>query len=554
MNNQPIDQTIDAVLRIEQLTVALPSWSDRPNAVNGISIEVRPREILCIVGESGSGKSVMGKAIMGLLPKPHLRVTDGKIMFEGRDLVHLSEEDMRAVRGGRIAMVFQEPMTALSPLMKVGRQIDEVLEIHTNLNPAERRKRVLELLNDVHLPDPDRLIDSYPHQLSGGQRQRVVIAMALALEPALIIADEPTTALDVTTQAQILHLMKELQRSHGTAVLFITHDFGVVAEIADRVVVMRHGEIVESGSTQQVLGDPQADYSKALIAAVPRLTPRSRSLDASTHADTTPLLEVKSLQKTYRSSGGFFSRNNRTVAAVQGVSLTVHRQSSLALVGESGSGKSTLARCIIGLEQADGGDILLDGAYLTGRTRRELLPLRSQVQMVFQDPFASLNPRHKVGEIVTLGARVQGVPREQAYIEARELLRRVGLKPEAIDRYPHEFSGGQRQRIGIARALAVKPKLIVADEPVSALDVSVQKQVLELLDELRKEMGLSLLFITHDLRVAATVCEEIAVMSKGQLVEAGSTAEIFANPQHPYTRSLLAAVPGKEWVSKDFDA
>jgi len=554
MKNQPIDQTIDAVLRIEQLTVALPSWSDRPNAVNGISIEVRPREILCIVGESGSGKSVMGKAIMGLLPKPHLRVTSGKILFEGRDLVHLSEDDMRAVRGGRIAMVFQEPMTALSPLMKVGRQIDEVLEIHTNLNPAERRRRVLELLNDVHLPDPDRLIESYPHQLSGGQRQRVVIAMALALEPALIIADEPTTALDVTTQAQILHLMKELQRNHGTAVLFITHDFGVVAEIADRVVVMRHGEIVESGTTQQVLGDPQADYSKALIAAVPRLNPRSRSVDISAQADTTPLLVVKSLQKTYRSSGGFFARNKRTVAAVQGVSLTVNRQSSLALVGESGSGKSTLARCIIGLEQADGGDIMLDGAHLTGRTRRELLPLRSQVQMVFQDPFASLNPRHKVGEIVTLGRRVQGVPREQAYAEARELLRRVGLKPEAIDRYPHEFSGGQRQRIGIARALAVKPKLIVADEPVSALDVSVQKQVLELLDELRKEMGLSLLFITHDLRVAATVCEEIAVMSKGQLVEAGSTADIFANPQHAYTRSLLAAVPGKEWVSGNWNA
>jgi peptide/nickel transport system ATP-binding protein len=552
--NHNTEQSGDAVLRIEDLKVALPPWSDRPYAVNGISIEVLPREILCIVGESGSGKSVMGKAIMGLLPKPHLRVTNGKILFEGRDLAHLSEDDMRAVRGGRIAMVFQEPMTALSPLMKVGRQIDEVLEIHTDLAPAQRRERVLALLRDVHLPEPERLIDSFPHQLSGGQRQRVVIAMALALEPALIIADEPTTALDVTTQAQILHLMKELQRSHGTAVLFITHDFGVVAEIADRVIVMRHGEIVETGTTRQVLGDPQADYSKTLIAAVPRLAPRQRSTGPSEGADVPPLLEVKLLQKTYRSSGGLFSRNKRTVPAVQSISLTVKRQSSLALVGESGSGKSTLARCIIGLEKADGGEIVLDGAELTGRTRRELLPLRSQVQMVFQDPFASLNPRHKVGEIVTLGARVQGVPREQAYREAQELLRRVGLKPEAIDRYPHEFSGGQRQRIGIARALAVKPKLIVADEPVSALDVSVQKQVLELLDELRTEMGLSLLFITHDLRVAATVCEEIAVMSKGQLVEFGATADIFANPQHAYTRSLLAAVPGKEWMSAHRDA
>jgi peptide/nickel transport system ATP-binding protein len=302
-----------------------------------------------------------------------------------------------------------------------------------------------------------------------------------------------------------------------------------------------------------VLGDPQADYSKTLIAAVPRLAPRPRSTGPSGGAEVPPLLEVKRLQKTYRSSGGLFSRNKRTVPAVQSISLTVKRQSSLALVGESGSGKSTLARCIIGLEKADGGEIVLDGTQLTGRTRRELLPLRSQVQMVFQDPFASLNPRHKVGEIVTLGARVQGVPREQAYREAQELLRRVGLKPESIDRYPHEFSGGQRQRIGIARALAVKPKLIVADEPVSALDVSVQKQVLELLDELRTEMGLSLLFITHDLRVAATVCEEIAVMSKGQLVEFGATADIFANPQHAYTRSLLAAVPGKEWMSAHWD-
>jgi peptide/nickel transport system ATP-binding protein len=547
VSNAPVPGA-DAVLRIEQLTVALPPWSDRPHAVSGVSLEVRPREILCVVGESGSGKSVMGKAIMGLLPQPHLRVTGGRIVFEGRDLVHLSEDDMRAVRGGRIAMVFQEPMTALSPLMKVGRQIDEVLEVHTDLSSADRRKRVLELLHDVHLPEPDRLIDSYPHQLSGGQRQRVVIAMALALEPALIIADEPTTALDVTTQAQILHLMKELQRKHGTAVLFITHDFGVVAEIADRVVVMRHGEIVESGPAMQVLGAPQAAYSQALVAAVPRLEPRARSNEPQATSAAAPLLQVKALHKTYRGSGGLFTRKGRTVAAVQGVSLEVPRQSSLALVGESGSGKSTLARCIIGLEQADGGEILLDGERLTGRSRGEMRPLRRHVQMVFQDPFASLNPRHTVGDIVSLGARVQGVPHEQAHAEARELLRRVGLKPEAVDRYPHEFSGGQRQRIGIARALAVRPKLIVADEPVSALDVSVQKQVLELLDELRREMGLSLLFITHDLRVAATVCEEIAIMSKGQLVEAGATAEIFARPQHPYTRSLLDAVPGKGWV------
>ena len=534
MNQPAPDDAADAVLRIEQLTVALPPWADRRHAVNGVSLQVRPREILCVVGESGSGKSVMGKAILGLLPQPQLHVSGGRILFEGRDLVQLDEDRMRSVRGGRIAMIFQEPMTALSPLMQVGRQIDEVLEVHTDLKPAERRQRVLALLEDVRLPDPARLVDSYPHQLSGGQRQRVVIAMALALEPALIIADEPTTALDVTTQAQILHLIKELQRLHGTAVMFITHDFGVVAEIADRVVVMRHGEIIETGSVGQVLGSPQAEYSRALVAAVPRLEPRARcTAAAEVTAVAAPLLQVEALQKTYRGSGSLFTRNRRTVHAVKGVSLTLARQSSLALVGESGSGKSTLARCIIGLEQADSGEILLDGKRLSGLAREALRPMRRHMQMVFQDPFASLNPRHKVGDIVSLGARVQGVPNEQAHAEARELLRRVGLRPEAADRYPHEFSGGQRQRIGIARALAVKPQLIVADEPVSALDVSVQKQVLELLDELRREMGLSLLFITHDLRVAATVCEEIAIMSEGRLVEAGATRDIFADPQHP---------------------
>jgi peptide/nickel transport system ATP-binding protein len=532
-----------SVLSIDGLTVALPAWSDRKNAVENVSLDVDEKEILCIVGESGSGKSILGKAILGLLPKPHVRPTAGRIVFAGRDLLSLPDDEMRKLRGGRIAMIFQEPMTALSPLMKVGRQIDEVLEVHTDMTPAARKARVLELIRDVRLPDPERMIDSFPHQLSGGQRQRIVIAMALALDPALIIADEPTTALDVTTQAQILHLMKELQRAHRTSIMFITHDFGVVAEIADRVVVMRHGGIVEAGKADQVLRGPRADYTKALVAAVPGLKPRLKEAGTSQ-----PILIVRELEKTYFSGGGLGSTGRR-VKAVDKVSLTLGRQSSLALVGESGSGKSTLARCIIGLETPEGGSILLDGERISGLTRNQLRPYRRHMQMVFQDPFASLNPRQRVGDIIAIGPMLQGVSRAQAIAEARELLSLVGLKPEAADRYPHEFSGGQRQRIGIARALAVKPKLIVADEPVSALDVSVQKQVLELLNDLRRRFGLSMLFITHDLRVAATVCEDIAIMQRGVLVEHGPTAKIFATPEHPYTRSLLDAVPGKEWIS-----
>ncbi len=535
----------EVAISIRDLSVGLPAWSDRKLAVAGVSLDIRKGEILCIVGESGSGKSMMGKAILGLLPGPHVRAVGGQIQFEGRNLFELSEDEMRAVRGCRIAMIFQEPMTALNPLMPVGRQIDEILEIHTDLSPTRRRERVLDLIRDVHLPDPERMVASYPHQLSGGQRQRIVIAMALALEPGLIIADEPTTALDVTTQAQILHLIKELQRKHGTAVLFITHDFGVVAEIADRVAVMRHGEVVEQGAAADVLDAPRADYTKALIAAVPGLKPRGREAGA----DPNVLLRVTDVEKTYRIASGFFGGAVREVKAAKKISLELKRGSSLALVGESGSGKTTLARCIIGLESIDSGTIELDGERISGRSRAELRPYRKHIQMVFQDPYASLNPRQRVGDIVALGPMLNGVSRDQAIAEARELLRLVGLKPEAVDRYPHEFSGGQRQRIGIARALAVKPKLIVADEPVSALDVSVQKQVLELLNDLRKAFGLSMLFITHDLRVAATVCEEIAIMQRGEIVEQGATTAIFASPAHPYTRSLFDAVPGREWIS-----
>jgi len=537
----------DAVLSIENLTVALPSWADRPKAVDGVSLEVMRKEILCVVGESGSGKSVMAKAILRLLPEPHVRVTNGRVMYAGQDLLVLPPEGIRAVRGGRIAMIFQEPMVALNPLMTVGRQTDEIIEVHTKLRPAERRKRVVEVFNDVRLPQADRILASYPHELSGGQRQRVMIAMALALEPALIIADEPTTALDVTTQAQILKLLRELQARHGTAIMFITHDFGVVAEIAERVAVMRHGVLVEHGRADEILTRPQHDYTRALIAAVPSLVPRHIVRDGQSPAANRILLKVTGLEKTYVGRGGTFTTGRQRVRAVAGVSLEVMKGRSLALVGESGSGKSTLARCIVGLERADRGAIVLEGNDIAGLSRAKLRPYRKALQMVFQDPFASLNPRWRVGDIIAQGPIIHGTPRKVALSEARELLRLVGLDPKAADRYPHEFSGGQRQRIGIARALAVKPKLIIADEPVSALDVSVQKQVLELLDELRKTFDLSMLFITHDLRVAAHVCEEIAVMKDGAIVEHGSTADIFARPQHAYTQALLASVPGRAW-------
>jgi ABC-type glutathione transport system ATPase component len=537
----------DAVLTIENLSVALPSWADRPFAVDGASLEVLRKEILCVVGESGSGKSVMAKSVLRLLPEPHVRVTSGRIMYEGKNLLALPPDDIRAVRGGRIAMIFQEPMVALNPLMTVGRQTDEIIEVHTRMRPAERRKRIIEVFSDVRLPEPERILASYPHELSGGQRQRVMIAMALALEPALIIADEPTTALDVTTQAQILRLLKELQGRHGTAILFITHDFGVVAEIADRVAVMRQGKLVEQGPANDVLQRPRHEYTRALVAAVPSLTPRHVAPNGLVQSADRSLLSVSGVEKTYASRSGRFALGRRPVPAVAGVSLEIAKGRSLALVGESGSGKSTLARCIVGLERSDRGAIVLEGINLAGLSRAKMRPYRKALQMIFQDPFASLNPRWRVGDIIAQGPIINGTPRRTALDQASELLQLVGLDPKAADRYPHEFSGGQRQRIGIARALAVKPKLIIADEPVSALDVSVQKQVLDLLDELRTAFDLSMLFITHDLRVAAHVCEEIAVMKDGVIVERGPTSDIFAKPQHQYTKALLASVPGRDW-------
>ena len=535
-----------AVLDIQGLTVRLPPGADRRNAVENISFSVGANEIVCVVGESGSGKSVTAHTVMGLLPQGQLTPTAGHILLEGEDLMKKSPAELRRMRGDRMAMIFQEPMTALNPVMRVGEQIEEVLEIHTDLDARGRRKRVLDTLAAVHLPDIERLIDVYPHQLSGGQRQRIMIAAALVLDPALLIADEPTTALDVTTQAQILRLIKELQVRRNTGVLFITHDFGVVAEIAHRVVVMQHGRIVEQGTAAEVLRRPRDEYTRMLIRSVPSLTPPERA----EAADLPIALETKGLSKTYV-IGGLFGR--REVPAAKHVSLTVRRGETLGVVGESGSGKSTVARCIARLIEPTGGAILIEGTDVAGLGTRALRPHRKRVQVVFQDPYRSLNPRRSVGAAITEGPMNFGTPREAAIARARALMKLVELDPDSLSRFPHQFSGGQRQRLCIARALAMEPEILIADEAVSALDVSVQAQVLKLIDDVRRRFNLAVLFITHDLRVAAQVCDRIAVMQKGEVVEEGSTGEIFRAPKHPYTRALFDAAPGRAFEFGKFE-
>ena len=537
----------DKLLTISNLDIALPEGSERSLAVENLSIDLSPGETLCIVGESGSGKSLTARALMGLLPAPHVRATKGKILFSGEDLTQASEARMRQIRGSEISMIFQEPMTALNPVMTIGGQIDEVFRFHADMPPRERRKRAIQLLEDVHLPDPKQIVSAYPHELSGGQRQRSMIAMALALEPKILIADEPTTALDVTTQAQILKLINEMQDVHKSGVLFITHDFGVVADIADRVVVMQYGKVVETGTVDKVLNAPEHSYTQSLIASVPSLIPR-----APRPRSENVVLSGKDVEKSFGGGKSLFGfgKPNRHVRAVKDVTLDLRRGETLGVVGESGSGKSTLARCIIRLMDSDSGSILLDDVDITSLGRSEMRPFRKRIQMVFQDPFASLNPRIKVGQIISQGPMIQGEARESAEARARELLEIVGLDERAFNRYPHEFSGGQRQRIGIARALALDPEILVADEPVSALDVSIQAQILELLDEIREKMNLSMMFITHDLRVAAQVCDRLAVMRYGEIVETGATGDIFNNPQHSYTQELLAAVPGQNWDRK----
>ena len=532
----------NTLLAIDNLSIALPKGADRDFAVEGVSFNVNRNEIVCLVGESGSGKSMTAHAILRLLPE-QVYISSGAVNFNGSDIAAVSEAEMRHLRGGEISMIFQEPLSALNPLTRVGQQIAESIITHTRPVPSSAAvdARVQELIGAVGLPDPVALARSYPFQLSGGQRQRIMIAMAMANNPALLLADEPTTALDVTTQKQILALVKKLQTDRGMGVLLITHDFGVVADVADRVVVMRNGRVVEQGTVDEVLRHPKDDYTKSLIAAVPGSRKLARP---DRQIGTEPLLDAFGLSKTFVTSQGLFMPPRRT-AAVQDISLSLKARETVAIVGESGSGKSTLGRMIMRLIEPDQGSVYFGGENLLAQRGEGLRAMRKKIQIVFQDPFAALDPRHKVGDAIARGPMAYGTPRAQAYADAKRLLSRVGLTASAVERYPHEFSGGQRQRICIARAIALKPLVLVADEAVSALDVSVQSQILALFAELREEMNLAMIFITHDLRVAAEIADRIVVMRRGQIVEQGETQAIFENPTDPYTRALLDAIPGR---------
>lgn len=537
------------VLKVESLVVETTGKKPQP-ILKGISFEIHAGETLCLVGESGSGKSVSSLTTMGLLPAGALQVGGGQILLDGEDLLQAPEPRIAELRGSRMAMIFQEPMTALNPVLTVGQQLDEVLVRHTSNSSAQRRACVLEALEQVHLPDIERVYRSYPHQLSGGQRQRIMIAMALLLKPRLLIADEPTTALDVTTQHQILKLIRELQEKHGTAVLFITHDMGVVADIADRVCVMHFGVIVEQGKVRQILSSPKETYTRNLLAAVPSLTPRAPRPDHGPRL----VLDVAELEKIYAPPRSLFSWLKKPVGtkAVNNISFSLYEGRTLGIVGESGSGKSTLARCVMRLIDPSDGVIRVDGQQISGLSGRALRPHRHRIQMVFQDPYRSLNPRLTVGDSLIEGPMNFGIGREEAVKRAVELLELVELPADAIGRFPHQFSGGQRQRIAIARALAMEPEVIVADEAVSALDVSVQAQVLDLLDDIQKRLGIAVLFITHDLRVAAQICDDVLVMQRGEVVEHGTAQDVLGNPQAEYTRQLIEVAPGRGWDFANF--
>ena len=552
------------VLSVRHLDVSFQVDGTWRQVVRDVSFDIAPRETLAIVGESGSGKSVTSLAIMRLLPKNASKL-GGRIILDGRDTLSLPEPEMRNLRGPAAAMIFQEPMTSLNPLFTIGDQISEALYCHQKITGAEARAETIRLLEKVRMPAAKSRFDDYPHQFSGGMRQRVMIAMALASKPKLLIADEPTTALDVTIQGQILDLIKVLQDEEGMAVLFITHDMGVVADVADRTLVMFRGQSVETGRTAELFPNPLHPYTKALLSAVPRLGSMSQSdrpkrfpiIDPVTGiasvpvemGDTVvqsrqPLLEVHNLTTRFDVGGGWLGGAKARVHAVENVSFTINAGETLALVGESGCGKSTTGRSIARLVEPTDGDILLDGFDILKMTKRSLLEARRKVQMIFQDPFSSLNPRMSVGAAIAeplLFHRVAS--RRDVRDRVAELLRSVGLDPDMAERYPHEFSGGQRQRICIARVLGLEPKLIIADESVSALDVSVKAQVVNLLLDLQDRLGIAFLFISHDMAVVERVSHRIAVMYLGEIVEIGPRAAVFDNPQHAYTRKLIAAVP-----------
>jgi peptide/nickel transport system ATP-binding protein len=542
----------EPLLCVEDLRVEFPTEGGAVHAVEGVSFEVHHGRTLGIVGESGSGKSVSALSVMGLMRGQGARIS-GRILFDGVDLLALPEGRMRALRGNELAMVFQDPLSSLHPLLRVGAQIVEAVRAHREVSRACARERAVELLELVGIPDPPRRVDAYPHELSGGMRQRVMIAMALANKPRLLIADEPTTALDVTVQAQILALLRHLRRELGMALVLVTHDLGVVAEMADEIAVMHAGRIVERGAAERVLtaGGRACDhYTEALLRAMPTLErphepePTSEPTRGPTPE---PLLEVRELAKHFPITRGVvWQRRVGAVEAVAGVSFELRRGETLGLVGETGCGKSTTARLIMRLLEPTGGEIRFQGQDIARLRGAALRAVRRELQMVFQDPYSSLNPRKTASSIIGEPFAIHGLHRDAAARRRAvcELMDRVGLRPEHHNRYPHQFSGGQRQRIAVARALALGPKLLIADEPVSALDVTIQAQILELLRELQRELGLALLLISHDLAVVRQMADRVAVMRAGEIVELAPSEELYSAPQHPYTRELLAAVPG----------
>ncbi|HET7413058.1 MAG TPA: ABC transporter ATP-binding protein [Pararhizobium sp.] len=539
----PVADAQDPVLSVENLTVVVGSEDGPRPVVSDLSFQLRRGETLALAGESGSGKSMTSLAIMGLLPRPAAKIANGSVRLGDVDLARLSESRMRRIRGNRIAMIFQEPMTSLNPVLTIGRQLIEAIEAHEPVGRSEARKRAIAALDAVRIPEAEQRLAQYPHELSGGMRQRIMIAMALALKPDVLIADEPTTALDVTVQAQILQLLKDLQSELGTAIILITHDMGVVAETADRVVILREGRLVEENDIRELFREPREAYTRELLDAVPRIGGAVKAADEPAAPANSALLSADKLVVRFDLRGGFFGRVDRRVHAVEGISFEIGRRETFSLVGESGCGKSTTAKAIAGLVPY-GGDLVLDGQNMSGLDRRQRHALRRDVQMIFQDPFASLDPRMTVGDLVREPLDVHNIdrPADRRDRVAR-LFSRVGLSPDLMTRYPHEFSGGQRQRICIARALALRPKLIVADESVSALDVSVQARVLDLLKELQEEFGISYLFISHDMAVVENISDRMAVMYLGQIVEMGTCAQIFSDPKHPYTQRLIEAVP-----------
>ena len=526
------------VLSLQNLTVSVATEAGQKPLVRDLSFTLNKGETLAIAGESGSGKSITALAIMGLLP-PNVSTTAGTIHLGATDLTKLPEHQMRALRGARIAMIFQEPMTSLNPVMSIGSQLVEAIRAHDPISRAKARTRALQALRAVRLSQPERRLDQYPHELSGGMRQRVMIAMALALRPEVLIADEPTTALDVTVQREVLDLLRDLQRDLGTAIILITHDMGVVAEMADRVIVMQNGAAVEAAPTRTLFAYPQQPYTQTLLAAVPRMgtaTPRPEP-------QAEVIARLTDLSVRFPMRGGLLGRITHQVHAVEQVSLAIRRGETFALVGESGCGKSTIAKAIVGLVPHQG-RIEVAGLALSDLDTPGKKALRRQVQMVFQDPMAALDPRMRVGDLVAEPLLIHGLgDTTSRRATAADLFARVGLSPDHLDRYPHEFSGGQRQRICIARALALNPQLVIADESVSALDVSVQARVLDLLRALQQEFGIAYLFISHDMAVVENISDRVAVMYLGQIVETGTRAQVFNTPQHPYTRRLIEAVP-----------